>query len=63
MFESNKAYFNRSNESEARIVDYREFLKMKRGKQKQKDFAKELGVSENTIQKLNVVNKILHLLG
>ena len=26
-------------------MDYREFLKMKRGKQKQKDFAKELGVS------------------
>ena len=26
-------------------MDYREFLKMKRGKQKQKDFAKELGAS------------------
>ncbi len=34
-----------SARSEDGVVDYREFLKMKRGKRKQKDFAKELGVS------------------
>ena len=34
-----------SARSEDGVVDYREFLKMKRGKRKQKDFAKELGQS------------------
>ena len=45
MFESNKSLFQWSNESEARIVDYREFLKMKRGKKTRRKFADELGLT------------------